>query len=137
MSVVQHTHPNNIQRLFSQTVARDFCRHFYYVWIYSPSDSESALADAEDGGLGGRGFGVGGDILFLPTNSTYVPGKSPFSCRPETFAVNTFDRSSTRRVTGQDAQRGSSNPLSSAAFYILRGDSMNRSQKDSSSFSKV
>lgn len=47
----------------------------------SPSDSESALTDAADGGLGGRGFGVGGDIRFLPTNSTYVPGKSPFSCR--------------------------------------------------------
>lgn len=50
----------------------------------SLSDSESALADAE-GGLGGRGFGVGGDILFLPINSTYVPGKSPFSC-PSTNA---------------------------------------------------
>lgn len=50
----------------------------------SPSDSESALADTE-GGLGGRGFGVGGDILFLPINSTYVPGKSPFSC-PSTDA---------------------------------------------------
>lgn len=49
--------------------------------LYSPSDSESALTDAADGGLGGRGFGVGGDIRFLPTNSTYVPGKSPFSCR--------------------------------------------------------
>lgn len=49
--------------------------------VYSPSDSESALTDAADGGLGGRGFGVGGDIRFLPTNSTYVPGKSPFSCR--------------------------------------------------------
>lgn len=35
----------------------------------SPSDSESALAEAE-GGLGGRGLGVGGDILFLPINST-------------------------------------------------------------------
>lgn len=48
---------------------------------YLPSDSESVRTDAADGGLGGRGFGVGGDILFLPTNSTYVPGKSPFSCR--------------------------------------------------------
>lgn len=51
--------------------------------LYSPSDSESALTDAADGGLGGRGFGVGGDIRFLPTNSTYVPGKSPFSCRTQ------------------------------------------------------
>lgn len=62
---------------------------FTVIQLYSPSDSESALTDVADGGLGGRGFGVGGDILFLPTNSTYVPGKSPFSCRPETFTVNT------------------------------------------------
>lgn len=52
---------------------------FFFRFSDSPSDSESALADAEEG-LGGRGFGVGGDILFLPINSTYVPGKSPFSC---------------------------------------------------------
>ncbi len=49
------------------------------IFSYSPSDSESVLTDAAEGGLGGRGFGVGGDILFLPMNSTYVPGKSPFS----------------------------------------------------------
>lgn len=53
------------------------------IQLYSPSDSESARTDAADGGLGGRGFGVGGDIRFLPTNSTYVPGKSPFSYWPE------------------------------------------------------
>lgn len=42
------------------------------MYNYSPSDSGSVLArsDVEGRGLGGLGFGVGGEIIFLPTNST-------------------------------------------------------------------
>ncbi|TNN52221.1 hypothetical protein EYF80_037577 [Liparis tanakae] len=53
----------------SHRVDTSSCSRSLVFWS-SPSDSESVLKDAADGGLWGRGLGVGGDILFRPMNST-------------------------------------------------------------------